>query len=95
MTQERYQEAAELQDGLVKDYKSLGMHEHRAACELAAEVLTKLASGKWKLVPGAPVAWIVARAYGSGLSFVEPTPYINEDGETVKPVPLYAAAPKP
>jgi len=29
------------------------------------------------------------RAYGSGLSFVRPKDYIDEDGELVQPTPLY------
>jgi hypothetical protein len=62
MTQERYQEAAELlerrvklmqgQVGLVPDDDSWDddCREEAELCELAAEVLTKLASG-WVLVP--------------------------------------------
>ncbi len=40
-------------------------------------------------MPIKPTAWMFPRAYGSGLSFVRPTDYIDEDGELVQPTPLY------
>jgi hypothetical protein len=39
-----------------------------------------------------PVAWRFQRAYGSGLSFVRPADYEDEDGNLVQPEPLYPAS---
>mgnify|MGYP001597786199 CR=1 FL=1 len=36
---------------------------------------------------------MLRRRYGSGLSFVRPDDYTDEEGEVVKPTPLYAAPP--
>lgn len=46
-----------------------------------------------EIVPlGDPVAWMFDRRYGSGLSFVRPEDYEDEDGVVVRPTPLYRAS---
>ncbi len=36
-----------------------------------------------------PTAWMFQRRYGSGLSFVRPDDYTDEDGELIQPIALY------
>lgn len=36
-----------------------------------------------------PTAWMYPRRYGSGLSFIRPRDYTDEEGNLVQPVPLY------
>lgn len=92
MTQERYQEAAELCQSESDTY-SRNVKEHDLF-GLAAEVLTKLASG-WVLVLDEPVAWRWKHASDPERGFwsysaLQPVPIGNWITE-----PLYAAAPKP
>lgn len=116
MTQERYQEAAEWLKGDALGWcKNSHLHaidtpQHKESVgiaekvELAAEVLSKLASG-WVLVPGEPVAWLHTMTYETGdkryaASMKQTCPwgvqgrdFSSEFGLTA--TPLYAAAPKP